>query len=110
MDMLGSEAQLRSKRELIERFIEQHMPKAQDSGASVEETFLAFWNDERVKAMEAVCAEEGIARQHFSVLLKTTSLLASRPYGKPSSMCWSESQKSLNARRSLSGSSTSCLR
>jgi hypothetical protein len=27
MDMLGSEAQLRSKRDLIEQFIEQHMPK-----------------------------------------------------------------------------------
>lgn len=70
MDMLGSEAQLRSKRELIERFIEQHMPKAQDSGASVEETFLAFWNDERVKAMEAVCAEEGISREAFQRLVE----------------------------------------
>jgi type I restriction enzyme R subunit len=70
MDMLGSEAQLRSKRELIERFIEQHMPKAQNSGASVEETFLAFWNDERVKAMEAVCAEEGIPPAAFQRLVE----------------------------------------
>ncbi|KGJ02343.1 type I restriction endonuclease subunit R, EcoR124 family [Paracoccus sphaerophysae] len=68
--MLGSEAQLRSKRELIERFIEQHMPKAHDSGASVEETFLAFWNDERIKAMEAVCAEEGIAPAAFQRLVE----------------------------------------
>jgi len=46
------------------------MPKAQDSGASVEETFLAFWNDERVKAMEAVCAEEGIAPAAFQRLVE----------------------------------------
>jgi type I restriction enzyme R subunit len=70
MDMLGSEAQLRSKRELIERFIEQHMPQAQDSGASVEETFLTFWNDERVKAMENVCTEEGIPPAAFQRLVE----------------------------------------
>ena len=52
------------------RFIEQHMPKAQDSGASVEETFLAFWNDERVNAMETVCAEEGIPPAAFQRLVE----------------------------------------
>ncbi len=65
MNMIGSEARLRSKHELIARFTEQHVPKAQDSGASVEGSVLAFWNNARVKAMEVVCTKGGFPPAAF---------------------------------------------
>lgn len=59
LDLLGSEAQLRSKRELIEKFINEQMPHIQSSNL-VESVFAEFWNVERTKALEVLCQEEGL--------------------------------------------------
>jgi type I restriction enzyme R subunit len=59
LDMLGSEIQLRSKRELIERFINEQMPHITAS-ATVETAFTEFWDVERQKAFDALCADEGL--------------------------------------------------
>lgn len=59
LDMLGSETQLRSKRELIERFINEQMP-AIDTSADVETAFAGFWQAERQRTFEALCADEGL--------------------------------------------------
>jgi type I restriction enzyme R subunit len=59
LDMLGSETQLRSKRELIERFINEQMPHIATS-AGVENAFGAFWQAERQKAFDAICVDEGL--------------------------------------------------
>jgi len=83
------------------------MPKAQNSGASVEETFLTFWSDERAKAMETVCADKGIPSTAFRRLVEDTSLQVNHPCAKPTLMCWNRSPRYLNARKSLSGSSVS---
>ena len=57
--MLGSETQLRSKRELIERFINEQMPHIA-TPAGVEATFRDFWQDERQKALDSLCTDEGL--------------------------------------------------
>lgn len=59
LDMLGSETQLRSKRELIERFINEQMPHVATS-EGMEGAFADFWKEERQKAFEAICTEEGL--------------------------------------------------
>jgi type I restriction enzyme R subunit len=59
LDMLGSETQLRSKRELIERFINEQMPRVASS-AGVESAFAEFWQAERQKEFDAICADEGL--------------------------------------------------
>lgn len=59
LDMLGSETQLRSKRELIERFINEQMPHVTTS-EGMEGAFADFWKEERQKAFEAICTEEGL--------------------------------------------------
>lgn len=61
LDMLGSEVQLRSKRELIEKFISDYLPDLH-SGAQVEDRFDNFWTAEREKGLLALCNEEGLKR------------------------------------------------
>lgn len=59
MDILDTEAQLRSKKELIERFISQHfadMPATADVG----DEFESYWDQEKQKALVVLSDEEGL--------------------------------------------------
>ena len=59
LDLLGSEPQLRSKRALIEKFIETYMPGI-GSADEVESEFDRFWNEEREESIRTLCADEGL--------------------------------------------------
>lgn len=61
IDLLGSEVQLRSKRELIEKFISEYLPGIKSAG-EVEAGFETFWNDEREKSLIQLCEQEGLKR------------------------------------------------
>ncbi|MFC3069416.1 type I restriction endonuclease subunit R [Phenylobacterium soli] len=69
LDMISGEAQLRSKRELIEKFIEKNMPPLR-KGDDVQPAFRAFWLAERSAAMNALCDEEGLERAKFEELMR----------------------------------------
>ncbi|SDF11272.1 type I restriction enzyme, R subunit [Pricia antarctica] len=58
-DMLSSEAQLRSKKELIERFIEENLPLIRDSDLVADE-FDSFWTNEKKKAIKNLSQEENL--------------------------------------------------
>ena len=62
LNLLGQEAQLRSKRDLIERFINEYMPKL-DGETAVEEEFAQYWTAEKEAALVALCEEEGLDRE-----------------------------------------------
>lgn len=62
LDLLGSEVQLRSKRELIEKFIADYLPSL-TAPDQVEAGFNDFWNAEREKLLGDICAEEGLDRE-----------------------------------------------
>lgn len=68
LDLLASEAQLRSKRELIEKFIEQNMPKIKFS-EDVAPEFSAYWNAEREKAISDFCVAEGLKRESVDKII-----------------------------------------
>jgi type I restriction enzyme, R subunit len=57
MDMLSGEVQLRSKRELIEKFINENLPIIEDAD-DVKEEFDAYWEAERQKGFETIWKEE----------------------------------------------------
>ncbi len=61
LDLVGSEVQLRSKRELIERFIEDYFPNIK-SPDDVEGAFDDFWTAEREKTLSDLCESEGLDR------------------------------------------------
>jgi type I restriction enzyme R subunit len=57
LDSVAGDIELRSKRELIEKFIEQYMPKLKDT-AEIPECFEEFWEQERTTAFEELVKEE----------------------------------------------------
>lgn len=59
LDVMDTEAQLRSKKELVEQFINVHFANLSAS-EDVGEAFETFWNAEREKAVEALSVEEGL--------------------------------------------------
>jgi type I restriction enzyme R subunit len=62
LDTLGGDTQLHSKKELIEKFIDENLPNIQDID-NISEEFLAFWNLERLKALHALCEEEQMLKE-----------------------------------------------
>ena len=54
LDSVAGDIELRSKKELIEKFIEQNLPQVGDA-AEIPET---FWEVERVAAFDRLCKEE----------------------------------------------------
>ena len=68
--LLGSEVELRSKRELIEKFIAEHLPKITDADR-IQDEFAKYWEDQRVLALKAICEEEGLDRKQFGNLIES---------------------------------------
>lgn len=59
VNMLSSHPQLRSKRELIEKFIDTTLASA-DGADQVEDAFELFWEQEKAKAFLYLCDEENL--------------------------------------------------
>ncbi|MNU48425.1 Type-1 restriction enzyme R protein [compost metagenome] len=59
IDILTGDTQLRSKRELIEKFIQENLPLIEDSD-TIPEAFESFWTVERVNALEKLGKEENL--------------------------------------------------
>jgi type I restriction enzyme R subunit len=68
MDLLGSDIQLRSKRELIEKFIDENLPKISDAD-SIQEEFEQYWQDQKVLALAKLCDDEGLDKEQFKSLI-----------------------------------------
>jgi len=69
MDMVSGEVQLRSKRQLIEEFIEQNLPKIKPED-NVVAKFEAYWDEHKEKAFQQLCLEEKIAPEQLKKLLQ----------------------------------------
>lgn len=68
MDLLGGDVMLRSKRELIERFIDEHLPNIDDVDR-IDDEFENYWQDEKVLALSQLCEEENLDKQQFKALI-----------------------------------------
>ena len=70
IDALGGEIQLRSKRELIEKFIEEHLPKIHDAD-KIQDEFEKYWQDQKVHALDKLCKEENLDKAQFNALMES---------------------------------------
>lgn len=68
LDTLNTEVRLRSKRELIEEFIDGYLPSA-GSGADVSAVFTNFWDDKKQQAVAVICEAEGLRQEAFVEML-----------------------------------------
>jgi len=69
IDMVAGEVQLRSKRELIEEFINENLPKLQPSD-NVIGAFEGYWSARKTTAFEQLCADEKIQPEQLQKLLQ----------------------------------------
>lgn len=59
IDLIAGEAHLRSKRELIEKFIQENLPHINDAD-DIPQEFERYWNTEQLQAFKKLCEEENL--------------------------------------------------
>jgi type I restriction enzyme, R subunit len=69
MDLLGGDIELRSKRELIEKFILENLP-AIDDADKIQDEFEKYWQEQKVLALEKLCIEEQLDKEQFKALIE----------------------------------------
>lgn len=68
-DLLDGTIELRSKRELIEKFIAENLPQIQETD-DVSEQFGQFWNKERVDAFQKLVADEKLKPAELQAVIE----------------------------------------
>jgi type I restriction enzyme R subunit len=69
VDLLAGEANLRSKRELIEKFIKENLPVIEDTD-TIPQEFDKFWTEEQQKAFETFVKEEKLSSEKTQKLIE----------------------------------------
>lgn len=67
---ISGDAKLRSKRVLIEKFINGTIPKITDA-SDIDNEFNEFWTSEKTKALVAISNEEGIVKEKLEKLIES---------------------------------------
>ena len=68
LEMMTGDAQMRSKRELIERFIQENIPVIEDSD-NIPEEFENYWSKERLLALEKLSKEENLDSEKLQAVI-----------------------------------------
>ncbi|ARV14153.1 type I restriction endonuclease subunit R [Polaribacter sp. SA4-12] len=97
IDLLGGDVKLRSKRELIEKFIEENLPNIKDSDRITDE-FENFWKEEKVKALSKICNEENLDQQQFNSLIQSYTYNGQEPIRQDVFKCLDNRPSILKAR------------
>lgn len=69
MDLLAGDIEMRSKRELIEKFIAENLPFIPDVDR-LQDEFEKFWEEQKLLALEKICNEEQLDRGQFKALIE----------------------------------------
>ncbi len=68
-DLISSDISLHDKQDLIQKFIEENIPKM-INGQSVQTAFAAFWDAEKEQAYQHLCAEENLKPEAMKQVLE----------------------------------------
>lgn len=68
IDLLGGDIKLRSKRELIQKFIDENLPHIKDED-NINDEFEKFWQDQKVLALGKLCEDEHLDKAQFKALI-----------------------------------------
>jgi type I restriction enzyme R subunit len=69
IDLVAGEVQLRSKRELIEKFVAENLPSLKPKDNVIHE-FENYWSENKQKAFETLCAEENMVPEQLEQIVK----------------------------------------
>jgi len=78
IDMIVGESKLRSKKELIEKFIDENLMKL-DKNANIEKEFFSYWSSKQEEAMNKLYKEEGLNKEGFSKMIENYLFRGSEP-------------------------------
>ncbi|WEJ63424.1 type I restriction endonuclease subunit R [Thiomicrorhabdus lithotrophica] len=79
IDMLSGDVGMRSKKELIEKFIHENLPEIQNGG-EVEQRFKQFWQEQDKAEIERICSEEGLDQEKVKKLISSYLFTEKLPY------------------------------
>jgi len=68
-NLLNTEVNLRSKRELIQNFIDENLPTIEDTD-DIPEAFEVYWNEEQQKAFKKLTKEENLSEEKTQELIE----------------------------------------
>ena len=69
MDLLGGDIELRSKRELIEKFIQENLPLISNVD-NISDEFEKYWQEQKVMALNKLCEDEQLDKEQFKALIE----------------------------------------
>ena len=96
MDLLSGDLELRSKRELIEKFIDEHLPKIDPDQLSDE--FEKYWQEQKVLALAKLCEEEHLDKEQFNALIEAYIFSGQEPLRDEVFACLGDRPSVLKAR------------
>lgn len=79
LDMLSGNVEMRSKKKLIENFIEEHLPQIQ-SGGDVEAEFKRFWDEQDQAKIQQICEDEGLYKTAVDKMISSYLFTEKLPY------------------------------
>jgi type I restriction enzyme R subunit len=97
MDLLGGDIDLRSKRELIEKFIEENLPKISNTD-NIQDEFEKYWEEQKVLALGKICEEEELDKEQFSALIEAYIFSGKEPIREDIYRCLANRPSILKAR------------
>ena len=68
-DMLSNDIHLRSKKELIEQFIEENLVKIENS-EDVADAFNSYWSEQQLKAFATLCKDENLDSNKIEAIIE----------------------------------------
>lgn len=80
-NLLNTEVSLRSKRELIENFIQENLPHIEDTD-TIPEEFEKFWNVEQEKALQELVKTENLSEEKTERLIENYLFTEREPLRK----------------------------
>ena len=78
LELIGKEVQLRSKRDLIKKFIDERM-RIIEPDEKIETIFKEFWNQERVEAVQQLCTEENLKEEVVNQMIANYKFSGKEP-------------------------------
>lgn len=97
MDLIGGDVQLRSKRELIEKFIEENLPFITDLDR-LQDDFEKYWEEQKVLELDRICKEENLDKKQFNALIEAYIFSGQEPLRDEVLKCLGDRPSVLKAR------------
>jgi len=77
-DLLSGDIKLRSKRELIQKFIEENLPYINDP-EDINDKFGAYWNEQQQKALQELSGSEDLNPEKLNALIENYMFTGKKP-------------------------------